>query len=129
MSHRPLPDDTTRIERPGDGGKVRRDSQGNAVWQWAAATGRQALDSTSRLLRRLEVPGLKLLDDGRRRELGTRRERRRARFVAGLRPLWGSRRVGGGARGPRSRGVERAEAAQRNVKAKPSLLSRLLGRR
>ena len=44
-------------------GGVRRDDQGNAVWEWAASTGRQALESTSRLLRKLEVPGLKLLDD------------------------------------------------------------------
>jgi hypothetical protein len=40
-------------------GGVRRDAQGNAVWEWAS----QALESTSRLLRKLEVPGLKLLDD------------------------------------------------------------------
>jgi hypothetical protein len=44
-------------------GGVRHDSRGNAVWQWAVESGKQALDSTSRLLKRLEVPGLKLEGD------------------------------------------------------------------
>ena len=44
-------------------GGVRHDSRGNAVWQWAVDSGKQALDSTSRLLKRLEVPGLKLEGD------------------------------------------------------------------
>jgi hypothetical protein len=43
---------------------VRHDSRGNAVWQWAVDTGKHAIDSTSRLLKRLEVPGLRLEDDG-----------------------------------------------------------------
>lgn len=41
-------------------GGVRHDARGNAVWEWAVDTGKHALDSTSRLLKRLEVPGLKL---------------------------------------------------------------------
>jgi hypothetical protein len=44
-------------------GGVRHDSRGNAVWQWAVESGKQALESTSRLLKRLEVPGLKLEGD------------------------------------------------------------------
>jgi len=44
-------------------GGVRHDSRGNAVWQWAVDSGKQALDSTSKLLKRLEVPGLKLEGD------------------------------------------------------------------
>ena len=44
-------------------GGVRHDARGNAVWQWAVDSGKQALDSTSRLLKRLEVPGLKLESD------------------------------------------------------------------
>lgn len=44
-------------------GGVKHDSRGNAVWQWAANTGRHALDSTSALLKKLDVPGLKLEDD------------------------------------------------------------------
>jgi hypothetical protein len=47
---------------PGPGG-VQHDARGNAVWQWAVESGKQALDSTSRLLKRLEVPGLKLEGD------------------------------------------------------------------
>lgn len=48
---------------PRDG--VRHDSRGNAVWQWAVDTGKHAIDSTSRLLKRLEVPGLSIEDDDR----------------------------------------------------------------
>lgn len=47
---------------PGQGG-VQHDARGNAVWQWAVDTGKHALDSTSRLLKRLEVPRLKLEGD------------------------------------------------------------------
>jgi hypothetical protein len=46
-------------------GGVKHDSRGNAVWQWAADTGRHAIDSTSRLLKRLDVPGLKIDEDDR----------------------------------------------------------------
>ncbi len=42
---------------------VRHDARGNAVWQWAVESGKYAIESTSRLLKRLEVPGLKLEDD------------------------------------------------------------------
>ena len=49
--------DPTDPKKPGG---VKHDSRGNAVWQWAADTGRHAIDSTSRLLKRLEVPGLKI---------------------------------------------------------------------
>ena len=42
---------------------VHHDARGNAVWQWAVDSGKYALESTSRLLKRLEVPGLKLEDD------------------------------------------------------------------
>jgi hypothetical protein len=44
-------------------GGVEHDARGNAVWHWAVESGKQALDSTSRLLKRLEVPGLKLEGD------------------------------------------------------------------
>lgn len=60
MSKRP-PKASDTEQRPAGG--VRHDEQGNAVWHWASNTGRQAIESTSRLLRKLEVPGLKLLDD------------------------------------------------------------------
>jgi hypothetical protein len=48
----------------GDGaiGKVVHDDRGNAVWDWMKQTGRQCVDSTSRLLRKLELPELKFED-------------------------------------------------------------------
>jgi hypothetical protein len=48
-------------ERPA--GRVRRDDSGNAVWEWVPQGDRPSSDSTSRLLRRLDVPGLRLEDD------------------------------------------------------------------
>jgi hypothetical protein len=50
-------------QTPKKPGSVKHDSRGNAVWQWAAESGRQAIESTSRMLKRLEVPGLELEDD------------------------------------------------------------------
>ena len=39
------------------------DSRGNAVWQWAVDSGKHLIDSTTHLLKRLEVPGLRLEED------------------------------------------------------------------
>jgi hypothetical protein len=50
-------------DNPEAAGRIRHDSTGRAVWEWAADTGRQALDSTSRLLKKLDLPGLTLADD------------------------------------------------------------------
>jgi hypothetical protein len=47
---------------PASGGRVVHDSRGNAVWQWVKDTGRQAIESTSALLKKLEVPELKVED-------------------------------------------------------------------
>ena len=52
-------DEKRRIGRDG----VTRDQKGNAVWKWAADSGRHLIESTSALLKRLEVPGLRLEDD------------------------------------------------------------------
>lgn len=46
----------------GTGGRVVHDSRGNAVWQWVKDTGRHAIESTSALLKKLEVPELKVED-------------------------------------------------------------------
>lgn len=43
-------------------GRIVHDDRGNAVWDWLKDTARNAIDSTSRLLRRLEVPELKMED-------------------------------------------------------------------
>jgi hypothetical protein len=47
---------------PGTTGKVVHDERGNAVWDWLKQTSRIAIESTSRLLRRLEAPELKVED-------------------------------------------------------------------
>ena len=43
-------------------GKVVHDDRGNAVWDWLAESGRRAIEATSRLLRKLEMPELKMED-------------------------------------------------------------------
>lgn len=50
--------------RGGEGatGKVTHDDRGNAVWDWLTTTSRLALEATSRLLRKLEMPELKVED-------------------------------------------------------------------
>jgi hypothetical protein len=45
-------------ERPA--GRVVHDSRGNAVWDWVKETGRFCIESTSAMLKRLEVPGLNM---------------------------------------------------------------------
>jgi len=47
-------------------GRVVHDERGNAVWQWLKNTSRIAIESTSRLLRKLEAPELKV--EGRKDE-------------------------------------------------------------
>lgn len=54
---------------PGSGGRVVHDSRGNAVWQWVKDTGRHALESTSALLKKLEVPELEVEDHKEDNEL------------------------------------------------------------
>lgn len=57
--------------KPGPAGRVKHDASGRAVWEWAVDTGRHALDSTSRLLKRLELPGLSLEDEaGKKKQEG-----------------------------------------------------------
>jgi hypothetical protein len=49
-------------------GKVVHDDRGNAVWDWLKETSRIAIESTTRLLRKLESPELKV-EDTREEEL------------------------------------------------------------
>jgi hypothetical protein len=62
----PPPDDKQDDDRPA--GRVRHDPSGRAVWEWAVESGRHAIDSTSRLLKRLDLPGLKIADDEVRKD-------------------------------------------------------------
>lgn len=48
----------TPPERPA--GRVVHDDRGNAVWDWLKETGRFCVESTSAMLKRLEMPGLKM---------------------------------------------------------------------
>jgi hypothetical protein len=56
-------DEDKTAKKPDGPGGVQHDTRGNAVWQWAVESGRHVLESTSQLLKRLDVPGLKLEDD------------------------------------------------------------------
>jgi len=62
---KPVPPARPTAAAPGEGGsgRVRHDERGNAVWDIAVATGVFALESTSKLLKRLEAPELKIEDD------------------------------------------------------------------
>lgn len=44
-------------------GRVRHESGGRAVWEWAVESGKHAIDSTSALLKKLDLSGLRLVDD------------------------------------------------------------------
>jgi hypothetical protein len=51
-------------------GQVRHEPGGRAVWQWAMDSGRQTLESTSRLLKKLDLSSMQFLDfdESRRKE-------------------------------------------------------------
>jgi hypothetical protein len=59
----------------GRSGRVVHDERGNAVWDWIKETSRIAIDSTSRLLKRLEVPELKVEDTQKNNELSLEADR------------------------------------------------------
>lgn len=67
-SSKPAPAPGSPSAARGTAGRVIHDERGNAVWDWVKDTARIAIDSTSRLLRRLEVPELKV-EDTREQEL------------------------------------------------------------
>jgi hypothetical protein len=62
------PPENSNDEAPKAAGRVRHDSTGRAIWEWAADSGRHALESTSLLLKRLDLPGLSLADDDKKKE-------------------------------------------------------------
>ena len=61
------PDRPAEASKPASG-RVVHDAHGNAVWDWLKQTGRAALDSTSLLLKKLELPGLEIEDSSRQNE-------------------------------------------------------------
>jgi hypothetical protein len=66
-------------------GRVKHDASGRAIWEWAAETGRNALDSTSRLLKRLDLPGLSIVDDEKEKKKAEE-EAQRIEREAGFNP-------------------------------------------
>ncbi len=58
----PVPQDSAASRRSAPSGRVAHDARGNAVWKWAAETSALALESTSRLLKKLDVPELTVDD-------------------------------------------------------------------
>ena len=62
-------------EFAGKSGRIVHDERGNAVWDWIKETSRIAIDSTSRLLKRLEVPELKVEDTQKNNELSLESDR------------------------------------------------------
>lgn len=57
-------DKKDREHRPS--GRVRHEPGGRAVWQWAVDSGKHAIDSTSRLLKKLDISQLRLVDEEER---------------------------------------------------------------
>jgi hypothetical protein len=78
----------------GKSGRVIHDARGNAVWDWVKETSRIAIDSTSRLLKRLEVPELKMEDTQPNKELSVETDRDSG---GGYNPYGGSTPGKGGA--------------------------------
>ncbi len=82
-------------------GRVVHDERGNAVWDWVKDTARTAIDSTSRLLKRLEVPEL-TLEDTRIEKLPQEPDRDAG---GGYNPYGSSTSTGGRASGVRGVGL------------------------
>jgi hypothetical protein len=71
---------------PKPAGRVRHDSSGRAIWEWASESGRHAIDSTSALLKRLDFPGLSLADDEKKKQKQERKAREAAEREADTKP-------------------------------------------
>jgi hypothetical protein len=89
-------------EFAGKSGRIVHDERGNAVWDWIKETSRIAIDSTSRLLKRLEVPELKMEDTQKNNELSLESDRDAG---GGYNPYGGGSTPGGKVAGPRSGGA------------------------
>jgi hypothetical protein len=59
---------TPADEPAGRAGRIVHDERGNAIWSWIKETSRAAIESTSHLLKKLEVPEL-TMEDTRNNEL------------------------------------------------------------
>jgi hypothetical protein len=61
----PAPGETSSGNGSGDKstGRVKFDERGNAVWEWAVATGAFGLEVTTQRLQKLEHPALSIADD------------------------------------------------------------------
>ena len=101
--------------KPGPAGRVKHDASGRAVWEWAVDTGRHALDSTSRLLKRLELPGLSLEDEaGKKKQEGKEAD-------AGAPTFGGPREVGSQARTAELQSLRQPGAEQTQRHPEPSV--------
>jgi hypothetical protein len=103
----PSSDDSDRLT-----GRIVHDERGNAVWDWVKDTARIAIDSTSRLLKRLEVPELKM-EDTQNNELRVESNRDAG---GGYNPYGGSAPArAGGANRSSSSGPGAARGGDRNT--------------
>ena len=62
---------------PKPSGRVRHESGGRAVWEWAVESGKHAIDSTSALLKKLELSGLRLMEEKKKPAQGSEEEEMR----------------------------------------------------
>lgn len=97
----------TRAAAP-SAGRVVHDERGNAIWDWVKDTARTAIDSTSRLLKKLEVPELKL-EDTRTEELRIESDRDGG---GGYDPYGSSSATGGRTSGVRAVGTPAASGGR-----------------
>jgi hypothetical protein len=58
-----VPDSADKTGERKRSGRVRHDAGGRAIWEWAVESGRHAIDSTSRLLKKLNISDLSLVGD------------------------------------------------------------------
>jgi hypothetical protein len=107
-----------RVQKDG----VSHDQRGNAVWKWAADSGRHLMESTTALLKRLEVPGLKLEEDasGPRKQPGLELEEGGAtKKDVGYDP-YGSKRATPGPAARPAGAAKPAAAARPTASARPA---------